>query len=224
VGCLTIHRNFFEFLPEGSLEDAEPPVLLSHELELGKRYNVVITGSNGLWRYDMNDLVEVRGFFKKTPTVAFIRKTRDVLSLTGEKVHVDQIQAAVSEAERIAGLETCQYRLVGDTERVGHDLLVEFRGRPTADRTKRFLSWFDSALARLNCEYASKRKSRRLKPPRLYAMQAGWAERQCREDFRHGRREYQYKWVVIREGWDIQSRGEVADAVELEFEERCSRA
>ena len=215
AGCLAVHRTFFEFIPEAEVGSPQARVLLVDELEQGQRYNLVLTGSNGLWRYDMNDLVEVRGSFGNTPTVAFVRKTRDVLSVTGEKVYVDQLQAAICAAERATGVQTHQYRLVADVEGVGHDLLVEFREPAVAEVAGRFLAWFDSELSALNCEYASKRKSRRLRAPRLYAMRAGWSERQCQEDFRRGKRELQYKWPATRESWDAQSREEVLAQVEL---------
>jgi hypothetical protein len=216
AGRLTGHRSFFEFIPEGRLGEESPPILLAHQLELHGRYNLVITGSNGLWRYDMNDLVEVRDFVRDLPKLAFVRKSRDVLSVTGEKVHIDQIQAAIREAEHVTGLEVWQFRLVGDPSRVAHDLLVELRGSASKAQLVTFLRCFDVSLSDVNCEYSSKRKSARLNAPRLYAMRLGWSDRQCREDFRRGRRELQYKWSAICEAWDSSSRDEVVSVTCLD--------
>jgi hypothetical protein len=52
---------------------------------------VLLTGANGLYRYDLNDVVEVRGCHERTPRVAFVRKGRDMLSITGEKLHLDHV-------------------------------------------------------------------------------------------------------------------------------------
>jgi hypothetical protein len=171
----------------------------------------------------MNDLVEVRGFFKQTPKVAFVRKGKDILSLTGEKVHLDQIQTAIREAERATGLEAWQFRLIGDAEAIRHDLLIEFRNSAPSNLAA-FLRGFDAALAKLNCEYASKRNSKRLAAPRLWVMQPGWSERQCREDFGLGKREHQYKWPAIGDSWNHSSRMEVLALVELSSEEQCQTA
>jgi len=75
-----------------------------------------------------------------------------------------------------------------------------------------FLIEFDRALARKNCEYASRRASERLNAPRLWAMRSGWSERVAREDFRAGRREAQYKWRQLALEWDPISRAELAEA------------
>jgi hypothetical protein len=104
AGPLAVHANFYEFIPENHIDDADPPVLLAHQLETAERYYVVLTGGNGLYRYDINDIVEVRGFHNRTPKVAFVRKGRDMVNIVGEKLHLDQLQAAMRRAEGASGL------------------------------------------------------------------------------------------------------------------------
>jgi len=215
AGVLAVHANFYEFIPEDRIEDRSPPVLLAHELEDGKRYYIILSGGNGLYRYDMNDVVEVRGFHHRTPKVAFVRKGRDMVSITGEKLHLNQIQAAIREAEDDTKLDIWQFRLIPDIDHSRYDLLVEIRGElgPDAEGLV-FLGAVDQALSRLNIEYASKRASKRLGPPRLRVMRPGWSERLCRADFRKGKREFQYKWPAIRLVWDDASRQEVVRCLE----------
>jgi hypothetical protein len=210
AGVLAVHTNFYEFIPEDEIESPSPSVLLTHQLEDGKRYYIILSGSNGLYRYDLNDVVEVRGFYNHTPKVAFVRKGRDMVSITGEKLHLNQIQAAIREAEQHSQLEVWQFRLIPDVEQSHYDLLIELRGELCSDsHSCAFLGAFDRALSVLNIEYASKRASKRLKPPRLFVMQPGWSERLSRADFRGGKREIQYKWPAIRPAWDDASRAEV---------------
>ncbi|MFP5504112.1 MAG: GH3 auxin-responsive promoter family protein, partial [Candidatus Sericytochromatia bacterium] len=90
-----IHANYYEFIPESAIDRPAPPTLGVHQLEDGARYYLVVTGGNGLYRYDMNDIVEVRGFDRRTPRLAFVRKGRDMVNLTGEKLHLNQVQAAL---------------------------------------------------------------------------------------------------------------------------------
>ena len=52
-------QYFYEFIPFENIEDKNPPTKLYHELELDKRYYVVISNISGLYRYDMNDIIEV---------------------------------------------------------------------------------------------------------------------------------------------------------------------
>jgi hypothetical protein len=210
AGALAIHANFYEFIPEDEIEAELPPVLLAHELEAGKRYYIVLTTGNGLCRYDMNDIVDVQGFHHRTPLVAFVRKGRDMVSITGEKLHLNQIQAAVHEAEAAIGRHVWQFRLIPSTEQCVYDLLVEF-GEPQLSEaeTARFMAAYDAALMRLNDEFKGKRKSGRLEPTRLHAMRTGWSERLCVAEFKAGKREHQYKWQVLRPEWDDASRREV---------------
>ena len=214
AGVLAVHATFFEFIPEDGIDDAVPRTLLAHELREGERYYIILTGSNGLYRYDLNDIVEVRGFYHRTPKLAFVRKGRDMVSITGEKLHLNQIQEAVKTAEKKTTVDVWQFRIVPDVEQGRYDLLVELANTavPTEALSK-FANAFDHALMSLNIEYAAKRESRRLAPPRLHVMRAGWSERLCRMEFRRGRRDHQHKWASIRPEWDAESRAEVVQSL-----------
>jgi hypothetical protein len=214
AGVLAVHASFFEFVPEEAIGDPAPPTLLCHELEVGRRYYVVVTGGNGLYRYDLNDIVEVQGFYRRTPRVAFVRKGRDMVNITGEKLHLNHVLHAVRAAERASGLGVWQFRLVPDVERVRYDLLIELP-RPVSDPRvlADFAGAFDQGLGEVNQEYASKRGSARLRPPRLFVMRNGWSERICQADFARGRREAQHKWRAIVPEWDEASRAEVVQCV-----------
>jgi hypothetical protein len=214
AGVLAVHSTFFEFVPESRIDEPAPPTLLAHELRDGERYYVILSGANGLYRYDLNDIVEVRGFHERTPKVAFVRKGRDMVSITGEKLHLNHIQEAVRDAEAKTGVEVWQFRLIPDVEAGCYDLLLELAqagspGRGLAD----FGQAVDQALGARNIEYAAKRASRRLGPPRLHVMRHGWAERRCRAEFQQGRRDNQHKWAAIRPEWDAASRAEVLESL-----------
>src|SRR5262245_36855759 len=210
AGVLAVHVNFYEFIAEEDIADPSARPLGCHELIEGRRYYVIVTGANGLYRYDMNDVVEVRGFHGRTPKVAFVRKGRDMLNITGEKLHLNHVLHAVRAAERAAGLDVWQCRLIPDVEASRYDLLLELP-RPVDEwrRLARFADAFDRGLAEVNIEYGSKRASARLAAPRLCLMRRGWAERRCRAEFAQGRREIQHKWSVMRPEWDDTSRAEV---------------
>jgi hypothetical protein len=215
AGTLAVDTTFFEFIPEERIDEPAPPVLLAHELDDGGRYYVLLSGANGLYRYDINDVVEVRGFHGKTPRIAFVRKGRDMVSIAGEKLHLNHLQAAIAEAEDETKLSVWQFRFIPDVDAWRYDVLVELSGGyggPGAVRV--FLHAVDAALGRLNREYAAKRASRRLGRPRLWLMQPGWAERQWRADIRGGKRDAQHKWPAIRLEWDAASRAEVLACVD----------
>ena len=70
--------NYYEFLPIvgdciQDLADINPEdLLLSHEVEVGKVYEIFITNSSGLFRYRMGDVVRVAGFYQQAPQVEFL--------------------------------------------------------------------------------------------------------------------------------------------------------
>lgn len=214
AGPLAVHANFYEFIPEDSIDDLDPPIRLARQLKDRQRYYVVLTGGNGLYRYDINDIVEVRGFHNRTPMVAFVRKGRDMVSIVGEKLHLNQIQAAVRQAEQASGLESWQFRLIPDIDQSTYDLLVESTGATAgAAQARMFIATFDAQLSKLNLEYASKRSSLRLGAPRLHIMKPGWSEQLCRREFTGGKREVQHKWASITQQWDDTSRLDVVTTV-----------
>lgn len=210
AGVLALDAGFFEFIPEADTATTAPSTLLAHELEDGQRYEVVLTGANGLSRYRMHDMVEVQGAYRATPRLAFLRKGADMVSVTGEKVHLNQVDGALRSAALGAGLDVFQFRLLGDDDGCCHDLLVELRGTsPDNTQGRALVAAYDCALALANQEYAAKRASRRLSAPRLFLMAPGWSEARCRAAFASGRREHQHKWSAMGGRWEPADRAAV---------------
>ena len=89
---LAVTSHFLE------LETAEGPRLV-HELREGDAGTVIVTTGGGLWRYRLQDRVEVTGFVGRTPTIRFLGKADQVSDRFGEKLHAGHA-AAVIEALR----------------------------------------------------------------------------------------------------------------------------
>lgn len=210
AGPLAIHTGCFEFIPEDEIDADAPSALLAHELQDGGRYYVLLTTNGGLYRYDINDVVEVQGFRGVVPRLAFLRKGRDMMNLAGEKLHSAQVAMAAERAARELGMDSVEVLLIPDATAVCYDLLVECAGGASA-RAQDFASAFDTILRELNIEYAQKRGSERLGPPRPVAMTPGWAARRRRADVEQGgKREAQYKWPYFLSQWDESARAEIA--------------
>ena len=70
-GVLLPHCIFFEFIPvnddeEDTDESEEIKTLLISELEVGKKYEVVVSNFSGLYRYKIEDVVHVTKMYNKT--------------------------------------------------------------------------------------------------------------------------------------------------------------
>lgn len=84
IAAITGH--FLEFIPEDEIDDENPSVLPVWSLEFGKTYYLVITTSSGLYRYNMEDLIEVTGFWCKVPVIEFVSKRARQVSISNEQI------------------------------------------------------------------------------------------------------------------------------------------
>lgn len=203
AGVLAIDKNYYEFIPENEIGSPSPAVLDCAELEIGKSYYPILTTPGGLYRYDINDVIRVAGFYHRTPMIEFIRKGRDVTNITGEKLHVNQVIEALAESQQIAGVSVSHFRAFADLERSRYALLLEFDAAPPdQDRLERLLGAWDQALRRFNIEYAQKRESARLRNPVLWVMKPGWFDRKNRLSMERGGRDVQFKAQLLSAAGD----------------------
>jgi hypothetical protein len=198
AGILAVDENFYEFIPEAEIRASSPAVLTSAELEEGASYYVVLTTRAGLYRYDMNDVVRVTGFYNRTPLIEFVRKGRDVTNITGEKLHVNQVMQAMALAQASSGVAVRHFRACADAEKSLYAFAVELHDTAaTAEPLSRMLREVDRALRELNVEYAQKRESLRLAAPVLWVMKPGWFERAANAKLRGGGRDVQFKAQLL---------------------------
>ena len=198
AGILAVDDNFYEFIPESEIDNASPPVLTCAELQEGSSYYLIITTPGGLYRYDINDVVRVAGFYNRTPLIEFVRKGRDVTNITGEKLHVNQVIRAMEQAQNATGLAVQHFQAFADLEKSRYVFLLEFHGPyPPEQELWRMLDELDASLCVLNIEYAQKRESRRLAAPVLWLMKSGWLERKAQSALQRGARDTQFKAQLL---------------------------
>jgi hypothetical protein len=197
-GILALRSGYYEFIAEEDADAPQPPVLSSHELEQGKRYSILLTTTGGLYRYKINDIVEVTGLYHRAPLLAFIRKGGEMANITGEKMHVNHFIQAIDEVRRRFNLDIEQYRAMPDFAKSRYEIYLEL-ATPAALGTLRdeVLPELDRALARVNLEYDQKRRSKRLGAPCLHLMSQGWADAALRRHIAAGKRDTQYKWRIL---------------------------
>jgi GH3 auxin-responsive promoter len=195
-GVLAIPTNVYEFFPVD--EDRKPKgaeLLTVPEIEEGKQYYIYVTTVAGLYRYDMNDIVEVTGFYEKTPLIRFVQKGKGVVSFTGEKLYESQVLAAVEHAfaPMLGGYEFIAAigEMCGAKPR--YVFLIEF-DQPVQDpEAKAMLESLEGALRSRNMEYASKRDSLRLDSPVLRIIKSGEFDRYRKRAVEKGKSDGQFK-------------------------------
>ncbi len=91
---LSYRSHFFEFRELASQE-----IVLAHQLQEGKFYEVIVTTGGGLYRYATSDIVEITGFCRQLPHMKFIGRNSRQSDLVGEKLSEYQIQHAISRLD-----------------------------------------------------------------------------------------------------------------------------
>jgi hypothetical protein len=175
-GALHVTGNYFEFIEEGA--GGRPPLRLG-EVEPGGVYRLVVTQAGGLYRYDMEDVVEVTGLHQKTPLVRFLHKAGDVLSITGEKVSGLQAVRVVARLERELGLSRVDFILTHSLDIPPAYVFLFEADVNDSERLRMFgglLRFLDSGLSVENVEYESKRATGRLAPASAALLAAGSLE------------------------------------------------
>lgn len=166
------HLHYYEFVPEEDMDKPNKRFLQVDELEQGKRYCTYVTTYSGLFRYNMNDLVEVGGMYEKTPTIHMVGKVNGIVSLTGEKLYEPQFIEAVHQAEEETKIKTKFFVGFADVNESDYHFYFEFADEETTQETAdMFANVVDEKLRAINIEYESKRASFRLNAPIAHRLQ-----------------------------------------------------
>lgn len=192
------HMHYFEFIRAEDIDNPNPEFLQIDQLEKGKRYSIFVTTYAGLYRYNMNDLVECTGYFGTIPTIQFIQKINGIISMTGEKLHERQFMEAVQLAEKETGIKTRFYVGFADVQESVYKLYYEFENTDLPDaEVQKFNESVDKMLQKVNIEYEAKRDSLRIKMPVAYAMQKDSFETYKERCILQGARDGQFKLNLL---------------------------
>ncbi len=175
-GLPLFHHHFLEFVRQDAWDSGTPEFLTLGQLEVGGRYYVLFTTAAGLYRYFMNDLVEVIGFFHKSPLMRFVQKGRGVTNLTGEKLYEAQVIEAVQHATASLGVTAHFFVLVADERSSIYRLSLQLDSG-TLEGDRGVSQTVDHRLGELNIEYQSKRASGRLGPLTVAWLRSGTSGR-----------------------------------------------
>ena len=199
-GVLAIGTNVYEFFPADAEGEPEGPDLLrADQLESGKHYFIYVTTAGGLYRYDMNDIIEVTGFYEGAPLIHFVQKGKGVVSFTGEKLYEAHVVAAVDSALAAHRGHYEFITAIGELkdEQPQYSFLVEFDGPVAAEEAASLITGIESELREQNPEYASKRASGRIRPPVLRIVRSGEFARYRDSEINNGKRDSQFKMVRL---------------------------
>jgi hypothetical protein len=192
--CLPdIGHTVFEFVEEDRWERGDAAFLWLDEIDAGRRYYVFATTPSGLYRYHINDVVEVTGHAGACPTLGFVRKGQGATSITGEKLYETQAMDAACKAARATGIPPAFFIAVADPKAAIYRLFHEIEAPPSPGCVAEAASVFDAALCASNIEYAAKRSSGRLSPAEVVFVRPDAGEAVKAAAIAAGQREAQVK-------------------------------
>ncbi|MCY4447639.1 MAG: GH3 auxin-responsive promoter family protein [Chloroflexi bacterium] len=195
--CLpTFLNTFFEFAERDAWEANTGEFLCLDELEDGREYYVFVTTGDGLYRYDINDIVRVNGWVGNTPTFGFVQKGKGVTNITGEKVTEAQVLNVVTSAFAATGAPPEFFIMLADEAASGYTLYVETPASAFAKGDA--ANEIDGLLSVSNIEYESKRKSGRLAPLRVRLLPDGAGGRYRESCVASGQRDAQFKYLHLQ--------------------------
>lgn len=102
---------FYEFLSETG--DGER-IYTIRDVEVGSKYEILITTLSGMYRYAIGDVVEVVGFEGQAPVVRICYRKSQVINIADEKMNVRQLENAMRKFQRRAHCNAEGYCVDGD--------------------------------------------------------------------------------------------------------------
>jgi len=92
--------NIIEFLDIEKSSDSVSSLSQLWEVEVGKRYEIVVTNPDGLWRYRLEDVIEIAGFDPTDgiPVMKFIERRTVSMIIEQIMLRERELKAAISSA------------------------------------------------------------------------------------------------------------------------------
>lgn len=171
--CLFPHLHYYEFKKAEEQDDPKAPFYQLDELVPGQRYCPYVTTFSGLYRYNMNDILEAaEPLFGTTPRVHMVQKVNGIVTITGEKLYEGQFIEAVNRAQKDLNMRLNYFTGYANLENSAYDWYFEFEDQATSQaEAEKFAAAVDEYIKETNMEYKAKRDSFRLHDPKVYRLQ-----------------------------------------------------
>lgn len=142
---------FYEFLPLDAGDDFDQIVTIDG-LEQGKAYELIVTNLSGFYRYRMGDAVRVAGTFANTPTLEFMYRKGQTVSIMGEKTTEEALRTAAERCAQALGFELVDFSVWPDLKAspVRYQYFFEVGKNPNKVTPKEMRLVLEDELARAN--------------------------------------------------------------------------
>lgn len=176
-GVLLPHCIFFEFIPidddvEDETESDNPKTLLIDELEVGKKYEIVVSNFSGLYRYRIEDVVQVTKMYNNTPRIELLYRKNLDMNVANEKTTTQMCDYCAKNIAKRSGKEYTQFSYYPDfsTKPPRYCLLVEPKEAVTEEERQQMIEIMDEEFCEVNEKYAKYRRWGMLNRPEILIL------------------------------------------------------
>ena len=174
--ALIPYSIFFEFIPVNDDVDEdeteEPKTLLLDEVEVGKKYELVVTNSSGLYRYRMEDIVQVTRMHNDTPVIEFLYRKNLSMNVANEKTTTAMVDFAAKKMFERTGSDFVGYSFYPDfsSNPPRYCLMTEIKGDVSEEKRQEMIDTLDEELKDVNEKYYKYRRWGMLNRPEILIL------------------------------------------------------
>ncbi len=174
-GVLLPHCIFFEFIPiDDDVEDNDenPKTLLIDELEVGKKYEIVVTNFSGLYRYRIEDVVQVTKMYNNTPRIELLYRKNLDMNVANEKTTTQMVDFAAKNTSAKVGNDFVGFSFYPDfsTTPPRYCMLVEPKNPVTEEERQHIIDVLDEEFNEVNEKYFKYRRWGMLNRPEVLVL------------------------------------------------------
>ena len=162
---------FFEFIPEEEDDPDMVHLLTIDQLEVGKKYEVVITNISGFYRYRMKDVFLVTGMCNNTPKIEFQYRSDKTVDLMGEKTTEAAVRTAAEETAKQCGFDLIDCTMYPDPDEPCYCYLLEAEDFPKGLTQEKIRDCLEENLMKANPSMREKIERGYCKPTKLFFLQ-----------------------------------------------------
>lgn len=151
------YQTFYEFMPLEELGKSSPKTYTIEEVEMGRNYALIISNSNGLWRYMIGDTVQFTSLYPHK--IKITGRTKYFINAFGEELIADNAENALEKTCKQTGALVKEYTVapvfMEGKDKGRHQWVIEFDKQPTD--LDEFAEILDKSIQGINSDYEAKR-------------------------------------------------------------------
>ncbi len=166
-------NGFYEFRPIDQ-EDYDN-LLTIKDLEVGKEYEIILTNMSGFYRYRIQDVIKVTGYYNQSPKITFCYRLNQIANISGEKVSSMAFDEIVANMSETSGDLYIGYSIYADrSTSPGHyKLFIELAEDISDEKKATYNALFEEKLCQGNVSVEPLIKSGALGHPEVCFLKKG---------------------------------------------------